>query len=93
MDISLILDFLAKYLIEFMTFMLIVALTFRWLAYKSSKYDSIYFSTFTRNASINILKIAAIRSTDLYQSGNIIKFMPNLFATNAIFMISREKPC
>jgi methionine biosynthesis protein MetW len=69
-------------------------LPYEWLRIPKSQFMTIKnFSAFTRNASINILKISAIRSNDLYQGGNIIKFMPNLFATNAIFMISRKKPC
>ena len=54
-----ILTFLSNYLIEFMTFMLSMALVFRWLAYKSSRYDQVYFLTFARELEKNLKKDVA----------------------------------
>ncbi len=43
-----ILYFFSNYMIECMLGLLVSALAFRWLAYKSCKYDQVYFHTFTR---------------------------------------------
>lgn len=46
--IDLVFSFFSDYLIEFMGFLLSLALAFRWVAYRHSKQDDVYFSTFTR---------------------------------------------
>ena len=45
--LELTFNFFSEYLIEIMTSMLVIALCFRWIAYKSSKIQDNYFSTFT----------------------------------------------
>ncbi len=67
-------------------------LPYEWLRVPKSQFMTIKnFSAFIKKASADILNIAPISSSDLYQGGKIIKFMPNLFATSAIFMVGRKK--
>lgn len=64
-------EFLLKnfgvYLIEIMSFMLATALVLRWISYRHSKKDEVYFSHFTRelNATIEEDKIKGSKSQDV----------------------------
>jgi hypothetical protein len=71
MILNLILHFFSTYLIEFMGGILILALLFRWLAFRSSKMDEIYFTAFTREleATIDKAKGTVIEDVDSYLSG------------------------
>jgi hypothetical protein len=68
--IELILSFFGNFLVEFMTFLLVTALTLRYLSFKHSKRDEIYFSHFTRELSSTIEEDKArnvdIEDTDEY---------------------------
>ena len=46
-DLLPILNYFAEHLMAIMTGLLASALVFRWLSYRSSKYDYKYFTTFT----------------------------------------------
>jgi len=52
--VELLLSFFGNYLIEFMTVLLIGALTFRYSAYRQSKVNEAYFSKFTREIEANV---------------------------------------
>lgn len=52
--IELVLSFFSNYLIEFMGGMLILGLIFRFAAYRSSKNDNHYYSSFTRELELNV---------------------------------------
>lgn len=52
--IELVLGFFSNYLIEFMGGMLILGLIFRFAAYRSSKNDNHYYSSFTRELELNV---------------------------------------
>ncbi len=52
--IELLLVFFGEYLIECMTFMITIALVFRWISFTHSKRDEGYFSHFTRELSSTI---------------------------------------
>jgi len=54
MLIDLVLDFFSNYLIEFMGALLFVGLIFRFGAYKRSKNDNAYYSSFTRELELNV---------------------------------------
>ena len=51
---QLIFSFFSNYLIEFMSFLLGLGLVIRFMAFKQSKYDQFYFSTFTRELEHNV---------------------------------------
>lgn len=52
--IELVLSFFSNYLIEFMGGMLTLGLLFRFAAYRSSKSDNHYYSSFTRELELNV---------------------------------------
>lgn len=52
--IELVLSFFSNYLIEFMGGMLTLGLVFRFAAYRSSKSDNHYYSSFTRELELNV---------------------------------------
>jgi hypothetical protein len=52
--IELVFSFFSNYLIEFMGAMLFLGLVFRWISYRESKKDDLYYSTFAREVVINI---------------------------------------
>jgi hypothetical protein len=52
--ITFALDFFGAYLIEFMTTLLVTALILRWVSFRHSKKDEVYFSHFTRELSSTI---------------------------------------
>ena len=52
--IDLVLSFFSNYLIEFMGGMLVLGLIFRFAAYRSSKNDNQYYSSFTRELELNV---------------------------------------
>lgn len=54
MFIDLVLDFFSNYLIEFMGALLVVGLFFRFGAYRRSKSDNAYYSSFTRELELNV---------------------------------------
>ena len=54
MFIELVLNFFSNYLIEFMGALLVVGLIFRFGAYKRSKNDNAYYSSFTRELELNV---------------------------------------
>lgn len=47
-------SFFSNYLIEFMGGMLFLGLAFRWISYRESKKDDLYYSTFSREIEVNI---------------------------------------
>jgi hypothetical protein len=51
---EIILNFASLYLIEFMGVLLLSALAFRWLAYRHSRDDQAYYSTFSRELEVVI---------------------------------------
>lgn len=65
--IEFLLSNLGIYLIEFMSFMLITALVLRWISYRHSKKDEVYFSHFTRelNATIEEDKAKGTKNQDV----------------------------
>lgn len=65
--IEYLLEHFGIYLIEIMSFMLITALVFRWISYRHSKKDEVYFSHFTRelNATIEEDKAKGTKSQDM----------------------------
>jgi len=67
--VDLLLNFLANFMIECMGLLLLGALAFRWLAYKSCKYDHVYFSTFTKEMerSLEEDKLEQDKSEDVDQ--------------------------
>ncbi len=71
--IEVILSFFGNYLIEFMTLMLGLALSMRWISFTHSKRDEAYFSHFTREllSTINEDKTKNIQigNTDEYLNG------------------------
>lgn len=82
--IDAVLVFFGNYLIEFMGGLLCVALVFRFIAYRASKRDRIYFSTLTREMGVAIEKDKeqklVITNVDDYLSdlmGKVAKKMPN----------------
>lgn len=71
--IELILSSFGIYLIEFMTAMLLTALMLRWISYRHSKKDEVYFSHFTRELSSTIEEDKAKHiSSDIESSLNNI---------------------
>lgn len=52
--ITLVLNFFSNNLIEFMVFLVSSALAIRWISYKHSKRDEVYFSHFTRELNSTI---------------------------------------
>jgi hypothetical protein len=52
--IELVLSFFSNYLIEFMGGMLVLGLIFRFAAFRSSKSDNHYYSSFTRELELNV---------------------------------------
>lgn len=54
MLIDLVLNFFSNYLIEFMGALLVVGLFFRFGAYRRSKNDNAYYSSFTRELELNV---------------------------------------
>ena len=54
--LELVLNFFSNYLIEFMSGCLALGLVFRYAAYKSSKNDNAYYSSFTRELELNVEK-------------------------------------
>lgn len=52
--IELVFSFFSNYLIEFMGVMLFLGLAFRWISYRESKKDDLYYSTFARELVVNI---------------------------------------
>jgi len=65
--IEFLLSNLGVYLIEFMTLMLVTALVLRWISYRHSKKDEVYFSHFTReiNATIEEDKTKGVKHQDI----------------------------
>lgn len=51
---QLVFSFFSNYLIEFMSVLLGLGLVIRFMAFKQSKYDQFYFSTFTRELEHNL---------------------------------------
>jgi hypothetical protein len=82
---AIVLDFFSVYLIEFMAILMGTALVIRFMAYKASKYDQLYFSTFTRQVELHINKdkennSEAVKDVDSYLAnllGEVAKKLPN----------------
>jgi hypothetical protein len=90
MIIDLILNFFSNYLIEFMGAVLSLALVFRWVAYRSSRSDDVYFSSFTRELEATIDKEKegrkSIDDIDTYLSdilGQVGKKLPSRSLRNS----------
>lgn len=82
--IDLVFSFFSDYLIEFMGFLLSLALGFRWVAYHHSKQDDVYFSTFTRELESTVDKDkeshVVVDSVDVYLAkvlGEVGKKLPS----------------
>mgnify|MGYP003682944711 CR=1 FL=1 len=82
--LELVLSFFSTYLIEFMGGALAIGLVFRFAAYRSSKNDNAYYSSFTRELELNVEKDkesgAEVGDIDHYISeimGRVSKKLPS----------------
>ena len=82
MVIELLLNSFAEYLIEFMLLLLVGALFFRYITYRSTKTDDAYFSKFTRELEANMeadkAKHVAIDDPEAYLTNVLGRVNSNL---------------
>lgn len=73
--ITFALDVFGSYLIEFMTTLLVTALVLRWISFRHSKKDEVYFSHFTRELSATIEED---KSKGVTHNENIESYLNNI---------------
>ena len=74
--IELVFSFFSNYLIEFMGGVLALGLLFRWISYRSSKKDDMYYSTFSRELEQNI----SDDKDKQHQLGDTKKYLSNILS-------------